>query len=884
MQIENVITDNHLYDTIADMGLVMSPTKAIEMARKARPIYKTLPLEADDVNYMCYYGKHFFIHSREMTGHEVWIGDEYIASARIEWVYKNSDTYHVYGIVDETYPFNEEMQYAYNENLIYRHSEYHPETEDVHTFIHVIDESEVVGIDMYNACYYITQSKFFKPQVVYDSDKKQYTITCPYIKDIDLFVVGNLVYCGEATANKGLVIDDVLETKVYTHIVIDHDDQYTVDARFYPWICVDKDCFVRVYKDTYTRITNPFTCRLINYPEFMGVEDPYNSDNEYLNSLVSSDQIIDPTDTEEEMYQKFGSMVGEWYRCFESYPYYRYDSVFNLHYNKEDHLEFEKVTLLLTGQQEMEAIISHCPFDIDRDVLFYEGMMLDQFSTAKLRKIPNDTRYEMAARDDAGYPVYVIDGTLDPDKLCVIKFSASGPNTTIKNINYYLDKENLLHLHHKVHKFYKNLALLENAAFNIDELGEEVWVGQETPSEMDERMWIELLTVADEDLLRILANRIPDSVTGLLPESMLQKIAENPLTEEEISTEIHKLHQEQDITIDDMEHHDIWIQWLGTIKDFVHFSKENSIIMRINEHVYYVDIDLDAETVDDVQIFAFDDVVLNFRENKFADRYLSILADLYKSGIVTDKDMAMYYKRLITSVDVCTPNLARVFTYTSSVVTKMPRDTENYCVVYSQNLGRIQLTPDLMTDADDRTKLNQRVISYKNIEDFAYLPDRVMLYLNGKLINQNDIYEYVPYELYIDGFDETIETIDIMYNIIDIPLMKLRRLALDIVPASGTNPSVTTPTQDMEPIVMTGQTLKGYYDVLYHDYMENDGMLNRLAYFVDYPNEFEDFKTELLETFNPITNKGGLYDYTGTNKIVLWGSLGAKKYIIGPKE
>ena len=84
MQIENVITDNHLYDTIADMGLVMSPTKAIEMARKARPIYRTLPLKDDDINYMCYYGKHFFIHAREMTGHEVWIDDEYIASSRIE--------------------------------------------------------------------------------------------------------------------------------------------------------------------------------------------------------------------------------------------------------------------------------------------------------------------------------------------------------------------------------------------------------------------------------------------------------------------------------------------------------------------------------------------------------------------------------------------------------------------------------------------------------------------------------------------------------------------------------------------------------------------------------------------------------------------------------
>ena len=88
----------------------------------------------------------------------------------------------------------------------------------------------------------------------------------------------------------------------------------------------------------------------------------------------------------------------------------------------------------------------------------------------------------------------------------------------------------------------------------------------------------------------------------------------------------------------------------------------------------------------------------------------------------------------------------------------------------------------------------------------------------------------------------------------------------------------------MEPLVVTGQTLKGYYDVLYHDYMENDGMLNRLAYFVDHPEEFEDFKTELLETFQPITNRYGLYDYTGTNKIILWGSLGSHKYIIGPKE
>lgn len=882
MTINEVIVDNHLYDTIADMGLVMSPTKAIEVARKSRPIYRTLPLKDDDVNYMAYYGKHFMIHANERAGSEVWIGDEYIAEARMTWVPKNNDDYHVYGVVDETYPFDTELSFSYNENTIFRHSEFHPDDESVKNYTCTINESDVVGVDMYNACYYITQSRYFKPQIAYADGV--YTITCPYVIDLDLFIVGNLVYCGNAEAGKGLVIDDVLETTVYTHIIVDHSDTYPVDARFYPWICVDKNAFIRVYKDTYTRIRDPFACRLINYPEFMEIEDPYNSDNEYLNNLVTSDLIIDPADTDEEMYEKFASMVGEWYRCFESYPYYRYDSAFCLHFNNEKHTEFTKETLILEDKTEIPVIISHCPFDINRDVIFYGNTMLDEYSTARLRKIPNDDRYEFALKTDNAAPVYVIDGELDPDKLVVIKFTPSGENTTIKNINYYLDKDHLLHLHHKIHKFYRNVALLQDAAFVIDELGEEVWVGQEFPSEMDERLWIELLTVADEDLLRVLANRIPDSVTGLLPESLLQKIAETPLTEEEISTEIHALHQEQDITIDDMEHHDIWIQWLDTIKDFVHFSKDNSIILCINEHTYFVDVEVDDKDLETVQILAFDDIVLNFRENKYADRYLSILADMYKSGIVTDKDMAMYYSRLITSADTCTPNLIRVFTYTSSVVTKMPRDKEDFCVVYSQNMGRIQLTMDHFEESEDRMKLAQCILPYKNIEDFAYLPERVMIYLNGKLINPNDIEEIVPYDLVIHNFDEIIETIDIMYNIIDIPLMKLRRLALDVLPASGENPTVTPSTKHMESIVVTGETRKGYYDVLYHDFTENEGLERRLAYYVEHPDEFDDFKKDLIETFNPITDKGGLHNYTGDNRIVLWGSLGVKKYVIGPKE
>ena len=881
MQINSVTTDNHLYETVADMGLVMSPTKAIEMARKAKPFYRTLPLKEDDVNHICYYGKHFQVHAFEMNGSEVWIDDEYIANARIEWIPKTNDPYHVYGVIDDRYPFNTEMTFMYNENIIFRHSEYHPEDpEKVYTYTTTIKESDVTGVDMYNACYCISQSRYYKAQVSYKDGV--YTITCPYMVDIDLFVVGNMQYCGDVDANTGFVVDDVLSTKIYTQMILNHDDSYPVDARFYPWLCIDKDCFIRVYKDTYTQIRNPFACRLINYPEFIDVGDPYNTDNEYLNNVKINDQIIDAADSDEEIYEKFKEMVGEWYRCFESYPYYRYDSAFVLHYNTEDKTVFHKETMLYNGKN-LDVIISDIPFDVNRDVIFYEGKMLDAYSTAKLRKIPDEDRYERALKTDKTSPRYVIDGTLDPDKLCAIKFTPTGENTTIKNINYYLDKDNILHLHHKIHKFYRNVAMLQDAAFNVDELGEQVWVGKNEPGEMDEKLWIELLTVADEDLVRILANRIPDSVTGLLPNSLLQKIAENPLTEEEISTELHNLHQDQDITIDQMEHHDIWIQWLNTIKDYVHFTKENAIIFRVNEHIYYADIGFNEDEKENVHILAFDDIVLNYRENKFADRYLSILADLYKSGIVTDKDLTMYYKRLITSADNCSPNLIRLFTYTSSVITKAPREEEDMCIVYSQNMGRIQLTIDHF-DGDGKVKLNHNVLAYKNIDDFAYLPDRVMIYLNGQLINPNDIHEYIPYELYIDGFDEQIETVDIMYNLIDIPLMKLRRLALDVLPASGENPSVKPSVNNMEPIVLTGETRKGYYDVLFHDYMENGGMDRRLEYYVEHPDEYEEFKKDLLETFAPITNKSGLLDYTNANKIVLWASLGANKYVIGPKE
>lgn len=157
------------------------------------------------------------------------------------WVPKNNDDYHVYGVVDETYPFDTELSFSYNENTIFRHSEFHPDDESVKNYTCTINESDVVGVDMYNACYYITQSRYFKPQIAYADGV--YTITCPYVIDLDLFIVGNLVYCGNAEAGKGLVIDDVLETTVYTHIIVDHSDTYPVDARFYPWICVDKNAF-----------------------------------------------------------------------------------------------------------------------------------------------------------------------------------------------------------------------------------------------------------------------------------------------------------------------------------------------------------------------------------------------------------------------------------------------------------------------------------------------------------------------------------------------------------------------------------------------------------------------------------------------------------------
>src|SRR5699024_885099 len=110
------------------------------------------------------------------------------------------------------------------------------------------------------------------------------------------------------------------------------------------------------------------------------------------------------------------------------------------------------------------------------------------------------------------------------------------------------------------------------------------------------------------------------------------------------------------------------------------------------------------------------------------------VSDLINSGEISLDDINIFYKRLITFGDDLDPKLARLYTGHSHVITTPKIDTSDYSIIYSTNIGRFRIdynAPD--TTRKEREAAYRMVIDYTT-RDFAYLQDKMLVFVNGKLI------------------------------------------------------------------------------------------------------------------------------------------------------
>ena len=490
------VRKSELFNTLAWMGLLSTEEYRIREVRNTpNKNYIPLDLEDTDIERVGYFYPHVRMKTEYKNICELWVEDQYINPLRCTWIDTNNGTFCV---VDKRYDVLKPVNCFVNPSILARYTNIADDPEMELEHIMDIDTRDIHYSGVYNiehCAYYITQNKVCVPTVEW-LDANIIRLHAPYKEDIDFFVCSNLINVVEAKANTGVYLDQPYSNMCYHVIFVNESPSYPIDARFYPCVAVDKDCVIRVYSDNAHNVLYPDVCRLILYPEFLDVEDPYNTDRPGMADLPFIDDCIQSSDSDEVAEQKFTKIAKYFYRMWEKYPIDTTEqSDFLICDNNQLGKEHFVRTTLSLYDQKIEKIISTVPVEEFRDLLMYQGSL---FSDYIIRNIMVDEKGNFVENNDNGIPRYVIDNSYDESKFTLIKFN-TGEDTTIMNIGDYIDVENVAHLHRKVNRFYRNLLLVR---MELLEDEDKVHVGSMKPSTIDSYLWFELLVNAIPEMFK----------------------------------------------------------------------------------------------------------------------------------------------------------------------------------------------------------------------------------------------------------------------------------------------------------------------------------------------------------------------------------------------
>ena len=510
---------SELFNTLAWMGLLSTEEYRIREVRNA-PFdrYIDLDLTNDDIERVGYYYPHVAMKLEYKGLTELWFGDMYLNPEELTWIETN---HLLYAVMNQKLDVLQPVKCFVNPNILYRYSKI---VDDEANYTHVVDIDTTdiryaTNDHIEHAAYYISQNKVCVPTTEW-IDEKTLRFRAPYQHDIDFFICSNIVNVVEIEANKGILVDNLYSNKCYHRIFVDYDPTYPIDARFYPYITTDKNCVIRIFNDSSHTVLYPDVCRLMLYDEYLTIDDPYNTDNEYLNNLPPIDVMIKTSDSDAQVMFKFGQIAKYFYKLWEKYPIDSSEqSDFIICDNTRLTDKAFVKTIVHLYDEEIEKIMSLVPVEQHRDLIFYNGQLFSDYTTRTIKK---DAAGNYNENLD-GQKVYLIDSSYDLNGFTLIKFNTN-EDTNIMNIGEYIDMKNIAHLHRKINRFYRNLMVIR-MQFMDDYEPEQVRIATVQPNATDNYLWFELLVNAVPEMFETRAIDMID-IFGLDSENIPQEIKE----------------------------------------------------------------------------------------------------------------------------------------------------------------------------------------------------------------------------------------------------------------------------------------------------------------------------------------------------------------------
>lgn len=763
--------------------------------------FETRPLVSWDINRIQYRYKHFDVPSfmcENENALEVWVEGK--RCVNITYLQDPNFPGMTHGILD-FYTEAEECQVRYNPHVLFQYHHFQETPIGNYILELPLDDPRVKSMrDPVNNVYYISGDDFHKPIVTKTDTTIRYE--CPCDTSIDFYMEKDLVWCGEVTEDVSVYVDDPMSEYTYGCFILDDNSDVEIDTRFYPCILPKESGFLRLYDDRCLNCPYPAYTRVINYAENVQYyNDPYHSElfdrlPEPTTSVITSDM------TDNEMLETFSAVSAYCYRWNEAPIIQNYSPVFTVLNNANQYAmdRFVEMTYHPTTDTSTTAYISSFPYEDHADIILYQGKVIYDYFIEDISFRNGEAWVDHLY----GKKRYVITTEYDADDLTVLKFH-SHENIGVKNLEPWLDKQNLLQLHRKVNRFWHNFIALTSAGADIYAPEDQIWVGTYEPPEIDDHLWFELMGYVDniitddnkKDIFPlVVSTKTPDFDELNFPSKWRQDVihwigdganftetdvfnrilyAQNELVDnykdqkliltsaedggvsfpELVSnTRLQRVYWEQP-ELENIEHNDIWMEWYATVKDHISYSSENTLVMHINENVYTIQFD---EELEDLRIIAFDDIALNFRDWDRGVRYLSVLADLQQSDLVKPEDMMIFYDRLITTKDHFDPGLHRCKTHISNVVAHVKSEIKDFSVIYGTNIchqhwdwdsGAIPLPEGVFPEEGSIATADLPDVSHDTTYWYQWYPDYKKYRLRqGNLLLGNDREDAWPMQLY----------------------------------------------------------------------------------------------------------------------------------------
>ena len=262
-----------------------------------------------------------------------------------------------------------------------------------------------------------------------------------------------------------------------------------------------------------------------------------------------------------------------------------------------------------------------------------------------------------------------------------------------------------------------------------------------------------------------------------------------------------------------------------------------------------------------------------------SDVYLNelILQVIHGSEIVQDEHYALYDRDKFWDNDQ--PYTFTQYLATSPRTITKIKNSPKYILQHLTALAQDEYYKKRREE--EGVLLTSGVVSYFTRDDFTYIPDRCLVFVNGKYVPSSNIEMRNDYRFAILSFPELIETVDVYYCRTDIPQMRLMHSSNQYIPEEEWQKQ-SLGTASMEYINVSNINYQGYYDVLRKDYLDNNKLLGIIDISTD--EEFEEFKKDLLSQFAAISEAGLFGSTVKDNRIIICGGGTDQRYQIFKNE